>query len=127
MRPVPKTRLRRKAKWIGRYGRRALLACAWLTSALAFAAGRPDISAPVQSESVASAQESRLNRPPGSILFVPLDGNICRHALIDNTTWRIIDDGVLNCAGPLSLAQKEGNRQWLAGRMKSLQQSFAKE
>jgi hypothetical protein len=33
----------------------------------------------------------------GAILFVPVEGNICRRRLIDNDSWRIRDDGFVTC------------------------------
>jgi uncharacterized protein (AIM24 family) len=33
----------------------------------------------------------------GSVLFVPMEGNICRERLIDNKTWFIRDKGYVAC------------------------------
>ena len=33
----------------------------------------------------------------GAILFVPLEGNVCRKRSIDNETWRMRDDGQVVC------------------------------
>jgi hypothetical protein len=33
----------------------------------------------------------------GSILFVPMEGNVCRERLIDNKTWRMRDKGYVVC------------------------------
>ena len=37
------------------------------------------------------------NRQAGSILFVPIQGNVCRKRVIDNGTWRLRDDGYVTC------------------------------
>src|SRR5689334_1478296 len=33
----------------------------------------------------------------GAVLFVPIEGNVCRRRVIDNYTWRIRDDGFIEC------------------------------
>src|SRR3954468_13982074 len=33
----------------------------------------------------------------GSILFVPIEGNVCRRRVIDNETWRLRDNGFVEC------------------------------
>jgi hypothetical protein len=33
----------------------------------------------------------------GAILFVPVEGNVCRRRAIDNETWRLRDDGYVTC------------------------------
>src|SRR5215207_9468508 len=33
----------------------------------------------------------------GPILFVPVEGNVCRRRVIDNQSWRIRDDGFVEC------------------------------
>ena len=33
----------------------------------------------------------------GPVLFVPIEGNVCRRRVIDNQTWRIRDDGFVEC------------------------------
>ena len=33
----------------------------------------------------------------GAILFVPVQGNVCRRRMIDNDTWRMRDDGYVTC------------------------------
>jgi hypothetical protein len=33
----------------------------------------------------------------GSILFVPMEGNLCRKCLIDNKTWLMRDKGYVTC------------------------------
>jgi hypothetical protein len=38
----------------------------------------------------------------GTIVFVPSAGNDCRELLIDNTTWRIRENGYIDCHTILS-------------------------
>lgn len=38
----------------------------------------------------------------GSIIFVPIMGNVCRKRLIDNANWRIRDIGLVECRKALN-------------------------
>ena len=59
----------------------------------------------------------------GSIVFVPIYGNNCRTLLIDNATWRIRDNGMVDC--DTALAQNAPDRiGWSASRLDVVRQGF---
>ena len=61
----------------------------------------------------------------GSIIFVPIFGNECRQRLIDNATWQIRDNGVVDCN--TALAQTTHGRRigWSAARIDVVRQGFS--
>lgn len=61
----------------------------------------------------------------GSIVFVPIFGNDCRRRLIDNATWQIRDNGVVDCNA--ALAQNTHGRRfgWSAARVDVVRQGFS--
>ena len=79
--------------------RHGLITCAWLSALLAAAViGGGTIA----KTSGSPAGEMAYMGPAGSlqagaVLFVPLEGNVCRRRSIDNETWRIRDDGYVTC------------------------------
>ena len=62
----------------------------------------------------------------GSIVFVPLFGNNCRTRLIDNATWRIRDNGVVDCNAALSLSTHDRRIGWSAARLDVVRQGFSR-
>ena len=81
--------------------RRGLITCACLSAILAAA-----IIAGGTVAKISGASSSNPGREmayaagalrSGPILFVPIEGNVCRRRTIDNETWRIRDDGFIEC------------------------------
>ncbi|MGA2895175.1 MAG: hypothetical protein ABSE22_20110 [Xanthobacteraceae bacterium] len=57
-----------------------------------------DLSSAFAHQDSASPQEANTGLQTGSILLLPFSGNTCRQRLIDNATWRIRDNGLVDCA-----------------------------
>jgi len=69
-------------------------------------------------------------RPPidddlstGSVIVVPRHGNDCRLRLIDNATWRIWDQGVVDCDTALEQSRTRAHG-WSAGRIEVIRTGF---
>jgi hypothetical protein len=83
--------------------RRGIIACVWLSAVLAAAivaggtAARKDASSAARPGGEMVYQTAGGEIQSGAILFVPLEGNVCRRRIIDNDTWRIRDDGYVTC------------------------------
>ena len=60
----------------------------------------------------------------GSILFVPDRGNVCRQKLIDNTTWRIWDNGFVYCNEAVSWNAVHGRRYTPTSRIEAISDGF---
>jgi hypothetical protein len=99
---------------------RAVLACAILIAivfiALGFHArsGQP-LRAPVTTDD---------DLTTGSIVFVPIRGNRCRSRLIDNATWRIRDNGYVDCRAALLQNADLPRVNWSTARTHAIQQGF---
>ena len=109
---------------LGRDGQRAIVSVAAL--ALLFGVGvylNGGIAiSKFASISPRAAQDDNLTT--GSILFVPVLGNRCRHRLIDNATWRIRDGGVVDCNTALSHQAGGGGLRWSAARVDVVREGF---
>lgn len=83
--------------------RRGIVTCAWLSAALAAAIIAGGTAARTGGSSDAHLGREMTYMAPagemqsGAILFVPVEGNVCRRRAIDNDTWRIRDDGFVAC------------------------------
>ena len=53
----------------------------------------------------------------GSIVFVPIFGDRCRNALIDNATWRIRDNGIVDCRAALAQNADARRLNWSTPRI----------
>jgi hypothetical protein len=60
----------------------------------------------------------------GAIIMVPTSGDRCRHLLIDNATWRIRDNGVVDCQ--TALAQNPTPSPELTTRAEAIRMVFGK-
>jgi hypothetical protein len=60
----------------------------------------------------------------GSVLIVPLNGETCRHMLIDNATWRIRDQTLVDCHTALVSG---GGRQVSATRAEVMRAAFGRK
>jgi|SRR5262245_48836123 len=60
-----------------------------------------------------------------SILLVPRNGNDCRLRLIENATWRIWDQGVVDCRDVLEQSRPQ-THGWSMGRIDVIREGFFK-
>jgi hypothetical protein len=74
----------------------------------------------------ALAQQPGDDLTTGSIVFVPILGDHCRTALIDNTTWRIRDNGVTDCRTALSRSAGTPPLRWSTARVDVIRHGFAR-
>jgi hypothetical protein len=81
--------------------RRGLATCACLTAILAVAiiAGGAVTKSGGTSGTDRGREMAYLDGElrSGAVLFVPMEGNVCRKRVIDNQTWRLRDDGFIEC------------------------------
>jgi hypothetical protein len=81
--------------------RRGLITCAWLCAALAaaiIAGGTVAKTGGSSSASLGRAGSYAAGElQAGAVLYVPIEGNVCRRRSIDNATWQIKDDGYVVC------------------------------
>lgn len=70
---------------------------------------------------LAQAEELRT----GTVLFVPLEGNVCRQRVIDNATWRMADAGSVACDEAVSWnASAPGQKYFVAVRVDAIRSGF---
>ena len=62
----------------------------------------------------------------GSIIFVPILGNTCRKKLIDNATWQIRDNGLVDCRAALARGAHGNQLGWSASRVDVIRHGFYK-
>lgn len=109
--------------WLRRDDRTTLLMCTAMV--LAFIAGVTFIlktPAPAKSRIVlAKAVDDDLTT--GSILFMPDHGDRCYNRLIDNATWRIYDNGEVDCREALARSR---NARGSGSRVDAIRQGFTK-
>jgi hypothetical protein len=111
--------------------RRGLITCACLSAILAAAI-------------IASGTVAKLNGPGGNpgrematysdaagelrrgaILFVPVEGNVCRRRMIDNETWRMRDDGFIECDEAVTWnSNAENQKYFVALRVDAIRAGF---
>jgi uncharacterized membrane protein affecting hemolysin expression len=72
-----------------------------------------------------AALEAEQGRRSAAVLFVPLEGNVCRRRIIDNLTWLITDAGYAACDEAVTWnAHSPEAGQQLAGRLEQMRTSF---
>ena len=61
----------------------------------------------------------------GAILFVPVEGNVCRRRLINNKTWQIQDGGEVVCDEAVSWNATSPNQKYfVAVRVDAIRAGF---
>lgn len=104
-----KIAMRRRRVRTDLFDRRAYFACFCLTVLWGLIHFRTDIAAlTIPSGYAAPQQVSQGEMFRGSILLTSHDGTLCQQRLIDNDTWRIRDNGLVNCAA----AQAQNTERW---------------
>jgi hypothetical protein len=105
-------------------GRRALIAGLFLGS-LMLALGNHIAGFNLMQTRAGIAQKSPTEDElaTGSILLVPRYGNNCRLRVIENATWRIWDQGVVDCREVLEQARGR-THGWSADRIDVIREGF---
>lgn len=109
--------------------RRAILTGAVLTGAVAIGIvtgayfARTVTTAKTASYTAFLAQAEELRT--GTVLFVPLEGNICRQRIIDNETWHMADAGSVVCDEAVSWnSSAPGQKYFVAVRVDAIRSGF---
>lgn len=126
-----KSRGQKSRGWFSRDNRRALGICLFFGTPVVVAVGTVFPHAPTAllrgaSSWVGQAATTQVDDElaTGSIIFVPVLGNVCRKRLIDNSTWRIRDFGLIECRTALNPRAQESG--WSASRVDVIRHSFYK-
>jgi hypothetical protein len=121
--------VRRDTGWLARDLRRALIACLCLVSLFAFGAKIDDVSSSSTLGRAGLGQRSPSlgdsDVRTGSILLVPRFGDECRLRLIDNATWQIWENGVVDCQIAVAQAMSRSHA-WSAARVDIIRDGFRK-
>jgi hypothetical protein len=73
----------------------------------------------------ASGQGDDDNLTTGSVLFVPVEGNVCRRRFIDNRTWALRDAGHVVCDEAVSWNSAAPAQPWSApSRIEAIRHGF---
>ena len=126
-RPIRHLSRKQQTQKQGNDRRRGIMICASLSVFLAltilgasYAARLPDKHADY---ATFLAQSSALRSSP--ILFVPVEGNVCRKRLIDNKTWKIKDGGTVVCDEAVSWNTSAPNQKYfVAVRVDAIRAGF---
>jgi hypothetical protein len=108
--------------------RRGIVVCASLSAFLALTIFGASFAAKITPQSHAAyaafLAEARALRS-GAILFVPVEGNVCRRRLIDNETWQIKDGGEVVCNEAVSWNANAPNQKYfVAVRVGAIRAGF---
>lgn len=118
---------RPKAKIRERDRRRGVVACVVLSAVLAagiLAGGYAARPAPPESATATALSRSQELRY-GAILYVPIEGNVCRIRLLDNASWLTRAGGTVVCDDAVSWnSGLEGQKYFVAVRMESIRAGF---
>lgn len=124
-----KSKNRRSRGWFRRDNRRALAICLLFGSVAALGVGTVMRQAPWGSIRIGNGPgygQSEDDLATGSIIFVPVLGNTCRKKLIDNATWRIRDDGLVDCRAAFAQGAHGNQLGWPATRVDIIRHGFYK-
>jgi hypothetical protein len=117
---------RTRTGWLSRDGWRALGACFCLAMMFALGAQIADWSPLTGPSTVGQPVQDGNAFAIGTILIVPIYGNECGQRLIDNATWRIWDNGVVQCDVALTQEADTRARQLSALRVDVIRSGFTK-
>src|SRR5262249_10152137 len=128
MRRNAKPKRRRSQGWFRRDNRRALAVCLLFSGIAAVGVGTVIQQTPTGIIRIAGNGpgygQSDDDLATGSIIFVPLLGNTCRKKLIDNATWQIRDDGIVDCRTALARGAYGNQLGWSASRVDIIRNGF---
>jgi hypothetical protein len=129
--PTGRSTSRNTRGWFSRDNRRAFGLCLFFGSALVVALGTVFPHAPTALlrgayswGGTAPSTQNDDELATGSIIFVPIMGNVCRKRLIDNATWRIRDIGFVECRKALNPNAAESGLS--LARVEVIRNSFSK-
>ncbi len=122
-----KSRSRAARGWFRRDDRRALAFC--LIFGVIAVVGLSTVfrnapSSAVRTAAVAHAAHADDDLTTGSIIFVPILGNVCRKRLIDNATWQIRDNGIVDCRTALTQNTHGRRMGWSGARVDVIRHGF---
>jgi hypothetical protein len=115
-------RPRRKSPRIDKFSRYVCTACVFLASLWLLIHFRGDISGMVGAPVYREARQPDLTN--GTILFYSFQGTVCRQREIDNSTWKIQGDGIVNCAAAETQNAETWRKQAATQRTTAIQNSF---
>jgi len=105
-------------------GRRALIAGLFLGSLMLALGSHIEGFSLMQTRSgIAQKTPADDEFASGAILLVPRYGNNCRLRVIENATWRIWDQGVVDCREVLEQSQARAHG-WSADRIDVIREGF---
>ncbi len=111
--------------------RRGIITCACLSAILAAAIVAGGAATKTSGSAGANVTREMAYMGPagelqsGAILFVPIEGNICRRRMIDNGTWRIRDDGYVACDEAVSWnSGAQSQKYFVAVRVDAIRAGF---
>ena len=124
-----KSRSRRSRRSFSRDNRRALGICLIFGAVVAVGLGTAIRQTPKTATTTAVRGAANIpatdDLTTGSIVFVPIYGNTCRSRLIDNATWRIRDNGLVDCRAALTHNAYDGPLGWSASRLDVIRHGFS--
>lgn len=80
---------------------------------------------PVSFSGAASAHADAYTPPAGSILFLPFSGNVCHQSVIDNVTYEIRDNGIVDCN--VALLRSDREKEKTGDRLGMMRNSFSRK
>jgi hypothetical protein len=119
-----KSRGRTARRWYGRDNRRALALCLLFGAAATVGLGTVIRYTPSTGVRTAAGGHGDDGLTTGSIIFVPILGNTCRKKLIDNATWQIRDDGLVDCRAALAQGPHGNESGWSTSRVDVIRNGF---
>lgn len=119
--PVPSAR-----GWLHRDDRQALLLCMLVGAAFLFGMGTIFRASPAATSRTAVSKQADDDLSTGSIVFVPVVGERCQSRLIDNATWRIRDNGTVDCRTALSNTASGPRLRWSTARVDVIRDGFTR-
>lgn len=110
-----------------RDNRRALAICLLFGAIAVFGLGAVIRNTPSSGTRIAATTSAPGDNDltTGTIVFVPIFGNNCRRRLIDNATWRIRDNDVVDCNTALAQNTHGPRIGWSAARVDVVRRSFS--
>lgn len=125
-----KSRGHAKRRRVGRDSRRALVLCLLFGAVATVGLGTVIRHAPSIGIRIAGNGPGYALRDDdlatGSIIFVPILGNTCRKKLIDNATWQIRDNGLVDCRAALAQGAHGNQLGWSGSRVDVIRHGFYK-
>jgi hypothetical protein len=105
--------------------RRAFVACGFVFALCVLAALIANWTQASTSPVSQTHPSGEVNLSTGAMLVVPPAGDLCRERVIDNSTWRIRNKGLVDCNEALAKSANLGANVWSPGsRLGIISESF---